>query len=86
MGHITVPAQDMHRLLDDAARLGGSYQQAFADLAETMRDRPTADILPALRQAAGDAGLAFTGADLAEQAEAISQGTRYELRVRVTRP
>jgi hypothetical protein len=87
MGHISIPAQNMHRLLDDAARPGGgSYQRVFADLAATMRGRPVVDVLPLLRAATADARLAFTDVDLAEQAAAISQGARYELRVRVTRP
>ncbi|MFF8412833.1 hypothetical protein [Streptomyces omiyaensis] len=46
---------------------------------------PAADILPVLHRAAVDTGLGFTDADLAEQAEAIGRGARYELRVRVTR-
>jgi hypothetical protein len=86
MGRITIPAADVHRLLDDVARPGGSYQRAFTDLAATMQGRPVVDILPLLRTAAADARLAFTDVDLAEQAAAISQGARYELRVRVTRP
>jgi len=86
MGRITIPAADVHRLLDDAARPGGSYQRAFTDLAATMRGRPVVDILPLLRAAATDAHLSFTNVDLAEQAAAISQGAQYELRVRVTRP
>ncbi|CAM5388673.1 hypothetical protein [Streptomyces tanashiensis] len=40
--------------------------------------------MPLLRTAADAALLGFTGADLAEQAEAISTGARYELRIRVT--
>ncbi|MFF6903446.1 hypothetical protein [Streptomyces hydrogenans] len=84
MGRITIPAADVHRLLDDAARPGSTYQQVFTDLAATMHGRPVADILPLLRAAAADAQLSFTSADLADQAVAISRGTRYELRVRVT--
>ncbi|MFC9736200.1 hypothetical protein ACFWG5_34385 [Streptomyces hydrogenans] len=86
MGRITIPATNVHRLLDDPARPGSSYQRAFTDLAATMRGRPVIDILPLLRAAAADARLSFTDADLAEQAAAISQGDRYELRVRITRP
>ncbi|MFF8381579.1 hypothetical protein ACF07V_36390 [Streptomyces sp. NPDC015661] len=41
--------------------------------------------VPLLRAAADAALLGFTGADLAGQAQAISTGARYELRVRVTR-
>ncbi|MEU4102390.1 hypothetical protein AB0F16_17655 [Streptomyces tanashiensis] len=40
--------------------------------------------MPLLRTAADAALLGFTGADLAERAEAISTGARYELRIRVT--
>ncbi|MFG2840904.1 hypothetical protein ACGFYE_38625 [Streptomyces zaomyceticus] len=40
--------------------------------------------MPLLRAAAGAALLGFTGADLLEQAQAISSGAPYELRVRVT--
>ncbi|MFF8410594.1 hypothetical protein [Streptomyces omiyaensis] len=84
MGLITVSARDVHRLLDDAARPGSTYQRVFTDLAAAMHGRPVADILPLLRAAATDAQLGFTGADLAEQADAISRGARYELRVQVT--
>ncbi|MFF6888605.1 hypothetical protein ACFY9F_36120 [Streptomyces sp. NPDC012421] len=85
MGTLSIPAADVHRLLDDSTRPTiGSYQRAFADLAATHRGRPAADIVPLLRAAADTALLGFTGADLAEQADAISRGTRYELRVRVT--
>ncbi|MET8968598.1 hypothetical protein [Streptomyces hydrogenans] len=85
MGTIAIPAADVHRLLDDSARPSvGSYQQAFADIAATHRGRPAAEIVPLLRTAADTALLGFTGTDLAEQAEAISRGARYELRVRVT--
>ncbi|MFE5595903.1 hypothetical protein [Streptomyces sp. NPDC056549] len=42
--------------------------------------------MPLLRAAADRALLGFTSADLVEQAEAISTGARYELRVRVTTP
>ncbi|MFK0230867.1 hypothetical protein ACIQUL_34450 [Streptomyces sp. NPDC090303] len=41
--------------------------------------------MPLLRTAADAALLRFTGADLVEQAQAISSGASYELRVRVTR-
>jgi len=85
MGDITIPANDMHHLLADPTRGSGtSYQQAFAELAATHRGRPVAEIVPLLRAAADAALLGFTGADLVEQAEAISTGARYELRVRVT--
>ncbi|MEF9886897.1 hypothetical protein [Streptomyces sp. P9-A4] len=85
MGDITIPASDMHHLLaDPTRRYGTSYQQAFADLAVSHRGRPVNEIVPLLRAAADRALLGFTTADLTEQAEAISGGARYELRVRVT--
>lgn len=85
MGTISVPAADVHRLLDDSVRPSAcSYQQTFADIARTHRGRPAAEIVPLLRAAADAALLGFTNTDLAEQAKAISRGTRYELRVRVT--
>ncbi|MFF9431994.1 hypothetical protein [Streptomyces sp. NPDC014746] len=84
MGDITIPASDMHHLLADPDRgFGASYQQAFASLAVSHRGRPVAKIVPLLRAAADRALLGFTGADLVEQAQAISTGARYELRVRV---
>ncbi|ALO05692.1 hypothetical protein AQF52_0090 [Streptomyces venezuelae] len=85
MGEIAVSAQDMHHLLHDpASAYGAPYQRAYAELAATHRGRPIAEIVPLLRKAADAALLGFTGADLAEQAEAISSGAPYELRVRVT--
>ncbi|MFB6632180.1 hypothetical protein ACFCWY_20005 [Streptomyces sp. NPDC056362] len=85
MGDITIPASDMHHLLADPARgSGNSYQQAFAGLAVSHRGLPVAEIVPLLRAAADVALLGFTGGDLSEQAQAISTGARYELRVRVT--
>ncbi|WP_329286897.1 hypothetical protein [Streptomyces sp. NBC_00691] len=41
---------------------------------------------PAVPRGANAALLGFTGADLLEQAQAISSGAPYELRVRVTGP
>ncbi|MFE7547048.1 hypothetical protein [Streptomyces gardneri] len=85
MGEITVSAQHIDHLLHDpASTYGTPYQQAFADLAATHRGRPVAEIVPLLRKAADAALLGFTAADLTEQAETISTGARYELRVRVT--
>ncbi|MFE5709639.1 hypothetical protein ACFQ7J_02245 [Streptomyces sp. NPDC056501] len=75
----------MHHLLHDpASAYGAPYQRAYTDLAATHRGRPVAEIVPQLRAAAGAALLGFTGADLIEQAQAISSGARYEFRVRVT--
>ncbi|MFB7398298.1 hypothetical protein [Streptomyces sp. NPDC056191] len=85
MGEITVSAQDMdHLLRDPASAYGAPYQRAYAEVAETHRGRPAGEIVPLLRAAAEAALLGFTGADLLEQARAISSGAPYELRVRVT--
>ncbi|MFD9047855.1 hypothetical protein [Streptomyces zaomyceticus] len=85
MGEITVNAQHIDHLLHDpASAYGAPYMQAYAALAVSHRGRPVAEIVPLLREAADDALLGFTGADLIEQAQAISTGARYELRVRVT--
>ncbi|MFD5425492.1 hypothetical protein [Streptomyces sp. NPDC127084] len=86
MGEISVGRQHLDRLLADSAETshGAPYQQAFAELAETHQGQPTAEILPLLRRAADRALLEFTHADLVEQAEAISTGERYVLRIRVT--
>ncbi|MFD3665298.1 hypothetical protein ACFWVF_32665 [Streptomyces sp. NPDC058659] len=87
MGEITVSAQYIDHLLHDpASAYGAPYQRAYAELAVSHRGRTVAEILPLLRQAADAALLDFTGADLIEQAQAISSGARYELRVRVTGP
>ncbi|MFF3775608.1 hypothetical protein [Streptomyces sp. NPDC002232] len=84
MGEITVSEQHLDHLLHDpASAYGTPYQQAFAALAVSHRGRPVAEILPLLRAAADAALLGFTGADLIEQAQAISSGARYELRVRI---
>jgi hypothetical protein len=85
MGEISVGRQHLDRLLaDSVSTYGAPYQRAFAELAQTHRGRPAAEILPLLRRAADEALLEFTHADLVEQAEAISTGRRYVLRVTVT--
>ncbi|MFB8080175.1 hypothetical protein [Streptomyces sp. NPDC056013] len=85
MGEITVSAQHIDHLVPDpASAYGAPYMQAYATLAASNRGRPVAEIIPLLRKAADAALLGFTGADLVEQAKAISSGARYELRVRVT--
>ncbi|MFF8293171.1 hypothetical protein ACF068_28655 [Streptomyces sp. NPDC016309] len=86
MGEISVERQHLDRLLADSAgaSYGAPYQRAFAELADTHRGRPPADIVPLLRRAADRALLEFSHADLLEQAEAISTGERYVLRVTVT--
>lgn len=85
MGEIIVSRQHLDRLLaDSTGAYGAPYQRAFAQLAETHRGRPVAEILPLLRRAADQALLGFTHANLREQAEAISAGERYVLRVTVT--
>jgi hypothetical protein len=86
MGEISVGRQHLGRLLADSAggSYGAPYQRAFAELAETHRGWPAAEIVPLLRRAADQALLEFTHADLVEQAEAISTGERYVLRVTIT--
>ncbi|MFJ8212089.1 hypothetical protein [Streptomyces sp. NPDC096033] len=84
MGEISIERQHLdHLLVDSASTYGASYQQAFAELGEARRGRPVAEILPLLRRAADDALLGFTDADLREQAQAISTGEPYVLRVKV---
>ncbi|WP_328907915.1 hypothetical protein OG230_35685 [Streptomyces sp. NBC_00234] len=85
MGEIRVSSERLDRLLADSSRThGSSYQAAFTELAETHRGRPVGEILPLLRRAADRALLGFTPGDLLEQAEAISAGLPYVLRVTVT--
>ncbi|MFE5710619.1 hypothetical protein ACFQ7J_07315 [Streptomyces sp. NPDC056501] len=87
MGEISVSAQDIDHLLHDpSSSYGAPYQRAYAELAATHRGRPVAEIVPLLRRAADTALLGFTGVDLIEQAQAISSGAPYKLRVRVTGP
>jgi hypothetical protein len=82
MGKISLERQSLERLLaDDSGGYGAPYQKAFTELAASHRGRPVAEILPLLRRAAEQALLGFTQADLREQAEAISAGSRYELRI-----
>ncbi|MBM9617311.1 hypothetical protein [Streptomyces zhihengii] len=84
MGRISVGSGHLDRLLADSTSAHAvPYQRAFADLADTHRGRPTAEIVPLLRRAADRALLEFTPADLVEQAEAIRTGRRYVLRVTV---
>ncbi|MER7519660.1 hypothetical protein [Streptomyces sp. NPDC126499] len=85
MGELSVDRQHLdHLLADPASGYDTPYQQAFAELAVTHRGRPVAAIVPLLRAAAERALFGFTPADLADQAEAISSGRPYELRIRVT--
>ncbi|WP_167162038.1 hypothetical protein [Streptomyces sp. MBT27] len=90
MGNISIDTKALPRLLTDgsaahgSSRHGASYQQAFADLAATHLGEPPSRIVPLLRAAADRALLGFTSADLYEQAEAISTGRRYELRITLT--
>ncbi|MBT2404627.1 MULTISPECIES: hypothetical protein [unclassified Streptomyces] len=84
MGEISIERQHLDRLLaDSTSTYGAPYQRAFAELAETRRGRPVAEILPLLRRAADNALLGFTDPDLREQAQAISTGEPYVLRVKV---
>ncbi|MEU8677821.1 hypothetical protein [Streptomyces sp. NPDC048560] len=85
MGEISVSGEHLDRLLADSRRThGASYQAAFSELAQTHGGRPVGEIVPLLRRAADRALLGFTARDLHEQAEAISAGRRYVLRVKVT--
>ncbi|MFJ4126543.1 hypothetical protein ACIP3U_35225 [[Kitasatospora] papulosa] len=84
MGEIEMKSQHLDRLLADSnGTYGTSYQHAFQRLAESHRGQPATDILPLLRRATEESLLEFTCADLREQAEAISTGQPYALRVRV---
>ncbi|WP_329214738.1 hypothetical protein OG257_36800 [Streptomyces sp. NBC_00683] len=85
MGEISVKGQHLDRLLSDSTgAYGAPYQRAFNRLAESHRGRPVPEILSLLRRAADESLLGFTAADLREQAEAISAGEPYVLRVTVT--
>ncbi|MFD0723167.1 hypothetical protein [Streptomyces globosus] len=47
MGEISVDRQHLDRLLADSGNTyGAPYQRTFAELAETHRGRPVAEILP----------------------------------------
>ncbi|MER5853486.1 hypothetical protein ABT126_42925 [Streptomyces sp. NPDC002012] len=82
MGEIRVDRQHLDRLLTDStSSYGAPYQESFAELAASHRGQPPAEILPLLRAAADRALLGFAAADLHEQAEAISAGRPYVLRV-----
>ncbi|MFD9047948.1 hypothetical protein [Streptomyces zaomyceticus] len=84
MGEISIERQHLDRLLaDSASTYEVPYQRAFAELAEERRGRPVAEILPLLRLAADEALLGFTDVDLREQAQAISTGEPYVLRITV---
>lgn len=85
MGRISVGSGHLDRLLADSTSTHDvPYQRAFAELADTHRGRPAAEIVPLLRRAADRALLEFSHGDLVEQAEAIRTGRRYVLRVTVT--
>ncbi|WP_328786272.1 hypothetical protein [Streptomyces sp. NBC_00273] len=84
MGEISIERQHLdHLLADSASTYGAPYQRAFAQLAAAHRGQPVAEILPLLRRAADEALLGFTEADLREQAQAMSTGEPYVLRVTV---
>jgi hypothetical protein len=57
------------------------YRRALTALVATHRGQPPARTVPRLRCAAAQALVGFTAADLREQAEAISTGRPYELRI-----
>ncbi|MFI6048973.1 hypothetical protein ACIBCO_02660 [Streptomyces violascens] len=85
MGNIGIDKAAPARLLaPSSGSHGTSYQQAFVELAVTHCGQPPARIVPLLRSAADRALLGFTAADLREQAEAISTGRPYELRISLT--
>ncbi|MEU9235532.1 hypothetical protein [Streptomyces subrutilus] len=85
MGEISVNREHLDRLLaDSAGTYGVPYQRAFAELARTHRGQPATTILPLLRRAADQALLGFDRQDLWEQAQAISSGEPYTLRITVT--
>lgn len=71
-------------LADSTGTPAHTYQAAFAELAESHRGRPVAEIVALLSREADEALLGFSAGDLMEQAEAIRTGARYVLRVRVT--
>ncbi|MEU9032122.1 hypothetical protein AB0D46_32395 [Streptomyces sp. NPDC048383] len=78
------PAGRVAQATDPGDRSSGAPFSRFAELARTHRGRPAAEILPLLAHAADRALLGFSGADLWEQACAISDGEPYVLRVTVT--
>ncbi len=85
MGEISVSREHLDRLLTDSTgTYGAPYQRAFAELARTHRGQSVTKILPLLRHAADQALLGFARKDLWEQAQAISTGEPYVLRVTVT--
>lgn len=85
MGEISVDRRQLDRLLaDSSSGYAVPYQEAFAGLAVSYRGRPVEVIVPLLKEAAERALLGFSGADLLDQARAISSGAPYELRIRVT--
>lgn len=86
MGKITVSETELRRLLARAGEHGQApepYAHAFRRLADSHRGQPAARIVPLLRRAADRARLVFPSADFQEQAEAISAGEPYELRIHV---
>ncbi|WCD83709.1 hypothetical protein KPP03845_100028 [Streptomyces xanthophaeus] len=83
MGGISVIREHPDRLLTDSrGAYGAPYQEAFAELARTHRGRPAAEVLPLLERAADERAL--LGLSRGEQAEAVSSGEPYMLRVTVT--
>ncbi|MGW5119187.1 hypothetical protein ACWEQ8_27645 [Streptomyces noursei] len=85
MGDIAIDKAALDRLLRHAGGCQATtYQQAFTALARSHKGRPAADIVPLLRQAAEEALLGFRHQDFVDQAEAISRGAPYELRITVT--
>ncbi|AWN32604.1 hypothetical protein [Streptomyces sp. NEAU-S7GS2] len=84
MGRIELDSQALQRLLQQAGESRAvPYQKAFNELARSHRGRPPSEIVPLLRRAATAALLDFRHRDLVEQAQAISEGAPYELRIAV---
>ncbi|MEV6048787.1 hypothetical protein [Streptomyces xanthochromogenes] len=81
MGSIVIERTALHRLIADGTSEIAPYQRRYNELGLTHRGRPIEKIVPLLRSAAAQAQLGFKDEDLAEQARAISNGARYELRV-----
>ncbi|WP_433544337.1 hypothetical protein ACQPZG_03915 (plasmid) [Streptomyces sp. CA-294286] len=81
MSESHVRAHTLPHARHDGAAHGTRYEAEFATLAASHRGRPTADIVPLLRRAADRSLLGFAPTDLQEQAQAISSGAPYRLRI-----
>ncbi|MFB7468251.1 hypothetical protein ACFCZ1_33040 [Streptomyces sp. NPDC056224] len=83
MGNINMNRQHPGSLLADSSptAYGAPYRHAFSRLAASHRGQPAAEILPAAASGRRRRPSGFTPADLREQAEAISTGQSYTLRL-----